>query len=44
MTNIHSGGMVFSTKTEADEYMKTVLKADPAQKGKIQLSPAFQMA
>ena len=43
MTNIHSGGMVFNSKTEADEYMKTVLKTDPAQKGKIQLSPVFQV-
>ena len=44
MTNIDSEGMVFASRSEADEYMKTVLKTDPAKKGKIQLSPAFQMA
>lgn len=44
LSNIDNGGAVFNSKSEADEYMKKVLETDPSQKGKIQLSPAFQMA
>jgi hypothetical protein len=44
LTNVHSEGKVFGSKSEADEYMKSVIKTNPSQKGKIQLSPTFQMA
>lgn len=44
LTNVHSGGAVFSSKSEADEYLRQLLAVDPAKKGKVQLSPAFQMA
>jgi hypothetical protein len=43
LTNVN-GGQVFSSKSEADEYLKQILSEDPSKKGKVQLSPAFQMA
>lgn len=43
MANIHAENMVFNSKAEADEYLKETVKNDPSQKGKIQLTPAFQM-
>ena len=43
MANVHAGNMVFNSKAEADEYLKETVKNDPSQKGKIQLTPAFQM-
>lgn len=42
MTNVHEEAAVFGSRSEADEYMKNLLDADPAKKGKIQVSPAFQ--
>jgi hypothetical protein len=42
MSNVHEEAAVFGSRSEADEYMKNLLNADPAKKGKIQVSPAFQ--
>ncbi|HSO87028.1 MAG TPA: hypothetical protein VLQ91_10780, partial [Draconibacterium sp.] len=44
LKNIAAGNKVFNSKAEADEYLKETVKNDPAKKGKILLSPAFQMA
>lgn len=42
LSNVHSEGMVFSSKSDADEYLKQLVDTDPSKKGKVQLSPAFQ--
>ncbi len=45
MTNFAGAdGPVFASKSAADEYLRSVLKDDPSQSGKIQLTPSFQMA
>ena len=43
LSNVHAENKVFNSKSEADEYLRECLKTDPAQQGKIQLSPAFQL-
>ncbi|MGI9551920.1 MAG: DUF6603 domain-containing protein, partial [Aurantibacter sp.] len=43
LTNAHGENLVFDSKAAADEYLNETIKADPSQKGKVQLSPAFQM-
>jgi hypothetical protein len=43
LTNAHAGNVVFGSRAEADEYLKETIKSDPSKKGKIQISPAFQM-
>jgi len=43
LTNIHSENLLFDSKAEADEYLRETIKADPSKKGKIQLTPAYQM-
>ena len=43
LANAHTDNVVFSSRAEADEYLKQTIKADPSRKGKIQISPAFQM-
>ncbi len=44
LTNVHGGNKLFNSKAEADEYLKELVKTDSSKKGKVQLSPAFQMA
>ena len=39
-----AGNKLFNSKAEADEYLKETVKNDPSKKGKLLLSPAFQMA
>jgi hypothetical protein len=43
LSNAHAENAVFNSKAEADEYLKSELEADPSKKGKIQLSPAYEM-
>ena len=43
LTNAHSENLLFDSKAQADEYLRQACKADPSKKGKIQLSPAYQM-
>lgn len=44
MTNAHTDSLVFSSKSEADEYLRTEVSSDPSKRGKIQITPAFQLA
>lgn len=44
MKNAHASSLVFNTKSEADEYLRDTIAADPSREGKIQLSPAFAVA
>lgn len=44
LKNIHEEERLFDSKADADEYLRETLRQDPTRKGKIQLSPAFQMA
>jgi hypothetical protein len=44
MQNVHESAMVFDSRSAADEYFRQTIAADPKKKGKIQISPAFQMA
>ncbi len=44
LSNIHGENQVFNSKSEADEFLKATVAANPKMKGKVQLSPAFQMA
>ncbi len=39
-----AGNTFFRSKAEADEFLKETVKNDPSKKGKLLLSPAFQMA
>lgn len=41
LKNAHSTSVVFSNKSDADEYLRATINSDPSMKGKIQLSPAF---
>ncbi|MCA1744973.1 MAG: hypothetical protein LC643_04570, partial [Bacteroidales bacterium] len=43
LKNMAEGNKVFKSKAEADEYLKQTVKNDPSKKGKILLSPVFQM-
>jgi hypothetical protein len=43
LTNVNIDNVVFNSKSEADEFLKALLASDPSKKGKVQLSPAFQM-
>lgn len=43
LKNVHEGKKLFNSKSEADEYLRERTKEDPRNKGKIQISPAFQM-
>jgi hypothetical protein len=43
LRNVHGENEVFNSKAEADDYLKEMLKINPSKKGKIQLSPVFQM-
>lgn len=43
LKNIAAGNKVFNSKADADEYIKETVKNDPSKKGKILISPAFQM-
>jgi hypothetical protein len=44
MKNAHGDGLVFDSKSEADEFLRSVVASDPSKKGKLQLTPAFQLA
>jgi hypothetical protein len=44
MANAVAGNLVFDSKSEADEYLRTAVASDPSKKGKLQLTPAFQLA
>lgn len=44
MQNVHASSLVFDSKSAADEYLREVVAADPSKKGKVQLTPAFQLA
>ena len=37
------GGIVFNSKSEADEHLRELIAQNPSKKGRLQLSPAFQM-
>lgn len=43
LANADSGGAVFNSKSEADEHIRKMIINDPSKRGKIQLSPAYQM-
>ena len=43
LSNVHVDNHLFNSKAEADEFLKEMVKADPRKKGKIQLSPAYQL-
>jgi hypothetical protein len=44
MANAHPDSLVFDTKAEADEYIRTAVAADSKLRGKLQLTPEFQLA
>ena len=43
LANAHDDNIVFGSRAEADEYLRETIKSNPSKKGKIQISPAFQM-
>lgn len=44
MQNAVGPEVVFNSRSEADEYLREMVKNNPAHKGKLQITPAFQLA
>lgn len=43
MQNAHATNAVFNSKSEADEYLRETIAQNPSKKGKLQITPAFQL-